>query len=127
MSLIYQDVLKKESKRTFHNLFNLESSKDLLGRGDSETKIKTEICRNWETGSCEYGEKCFFAHGVKELREKTSVKALKLQKCESYFKFGYCINGNKCQYRHTEDFADGASNSLSLGKKKYFAKYSRKL
>jgi len=30
---------------------------------------KTEICRSWkEQGHCEYGEKCTFAHGLRELR-----------------------------------------------------------
>ena len=62
-------------------------------------------------------EKCFFAHGLKELREKSGVKILKLQKCESFFKFGYCINGNKCQFRHTEDPSDGPPTSINFMKK----------
>jgi CCCH-type zinc finger/Zinc finger C-x8-C-x5-C-x3-H type (and similar) len=119
MNQVYQDSLKKENRRNFQNLYNLEVSKDPLAfRGEPEAKIKTEICRNWESGNCEYGDKCFFAHGLKDLREKSNGKALKLQKCESFFKFGYCINGNKCQFRHTDITTDSAVNSLAPGKKK---------
>lgn len=33
-----------------------------------EAKYKTEMCKNWvETGKCNYGEKCKFAHGKNEL------------------------------------------------------------
>lgn len=33
-----------------------------------ETKFKTEMCKNWsETGRCNYGNKCRFAHGKDEL------------------------------------------------------------
>jgi len=32
---------------------------------------KTEICHTWkEQGHCEYGEKCTFAHGLRELRKR---------------------------------------------------------
>ena len=117
MSQNYQEMVKKDSKRHFQNIFNMEANKDPLGiRIDSETKIKTEMCRNWETGNCEYGDKCFFAHGLKELRDKSNLKTLKLQKCDSFFKFGYCINGNKCQFRHTED-SDPQPNPLISNKR----------
>jgi butyrate response factor 1 len=36
-----------------------------------ETKYKTEMCRNWmEHGSCEYGPKCNYAHGKRDLFDK---------------------------------------------------------
>jgi hypothetical protein len=31
-------------------------------------KYKTAICRNWLTGRCDFGSRCFFAHGQAELR-----------------------------------------------------------
>ena len=100
----YQDVSKKENRRNFQNSYNSDANKDSLSyRNELDTKFKTEICRNWETGDCEYGEKCFFAHGPKDLREKPGPKVQKLQKCENFFKNGYCINGNKCLYKHSDN------------------------
>ena len=117
MNQVYQEMLKKENSRNFQNIFSLESNKDILGfSSEPEAKIKTEICRNWEAGSCEYGDKCFFAHGMKELREKFSAKIVKTQKCESFFKFGYCMNGIKCQFKHTDD-GEGLSSTQALAKK----------
>jgi CCCH-type zinc finger/Zinc finger C-x8-C-x5-C-x3-H type (and similar) len=118
MNQAYQDILKKESKRNFQNIFSLEATKDIsMFKSEPEAKIKTEICRNWETGSCEYGEKCFFAHGLKELREKSGLKLQKVQKCENYFKFGYCINGSKCLFKHSGDGLETSSTVLSNQKK----------
>ena len=31
-------------------------------------RYKTAICRNWLTGQCDFGSRCFFAHGQAELR-----------------------------------------------------------
>ena len=36
----------------------------------SYEKYKTEMCRNWQRGNCEFGERCTFAHGAIELRQK---------------------------------------------------------
>lgn len=49
---------------------------------------KTKICEDWETfGSCEYGERCKFAHGNEELRIK-------------FCKYGNkCYNSN-CKFKH---------------------------
>lgn len=38
---------------------------------DFQTKFKTEVCRKWEYGTCEYKGHCAFAHGSHELRVKT--------------------------------------------------------
>ena len=38
-------------------------------------KYKTTICRNWVTGECDYGARCFFAHGQGELRPLKEDKA----------------------------------------------------
>ena len=34
---------------------------------DFTIKYKTELCRNFELGTCKYGDKCAFAHGVNEI------------------------------------------------------------
>lgn len=65
-------------------------------------KFKTELCRNWVEGTCEFQTKCSFAHGVEELRlplrlpEKYKTKA-----CRQFFEAGYCMYGGRCQFRHT--------------------------
>ena len=43
----------------------------------NNSKFKTMICKNFETlGACALGEKCHFAHGVKELRTTNGVGIL---------------------------------------------------
>ncbi|KAG5182633.1 hypothetical protein JKP88DRAFT_164454 [Tribonema minus] len=36
-----------------------------------EANRKTELCRNWQNGTCLYGGKCAFAHGQSELTVQT--------------------------------------------------------
>ena len=67
-------------------------------------RYKTEICKNWEAGFCEFGEKCAFAHGRQEIREKSSYKT---KKCKQFFENGYCMFGNKCIFQHVEDYSNG--------------------
>lgn len=49
-----------------------------------EAKYKTEMCKNWvETGKCNYGDKCKFAHGKNELVQKLAAnKHFKTKKCK---------------------------------------------
>ena len=69
---------------------------------DFKVKFKTEICRNYQNGHCEYGSKCAFAHGEKELREApTDFEAAKKQPCERLMKYGYCLYGEECPYDHS--------------------------
>lgn len=35
--------------------------------GIDQTKRKTKMCMNWESGSCSWGDRCAFAHGATEL------------------------------------------------------------
>ncbi len=36
---------------------------------------KTRLCKNWEnTGECEFGEKCHYAHGSEDLRTRSENK-----------------------------------------------------
>lgn len=90
---------------------------------DYKRKIKTELCKNWELkGFCKYGdkvffssflsfmliknkndEKCCFAHGREELKEKTHLHSnYKTKPCKQYFFQGYCPYGYRCQYMHNE-------------------------
>ena len=97
---------KKDFRKTAPSNYAFDQSKDSQQfRPDSDLRYKTELCRNWETGTCEYRDKCFYAHGLSELREKSGAKTFKDQKCENFFKYGYCISGSKCQFSHIEDSA----------------------
>lgn len=78
---------------------------------ESQMKFKTEFCRNLEAGFCEFGDKCFFAHTLEELREKTHSSTLRHVKCKNYFESGYCMSGSKCQFSHREISPETATNS----------------
>jgi hypothetical protein len=65
--------------------------------------FKTEICKNWTIGTCHWGDKCIFAHGYSELRDKKVVKAnYKTKRCKQFHETGYCVYGNRCQFKHKE-------------------------
>ena len=71
----------------------------------SNENFKTEICRNWSLGFCQWEDKCIFAHGFDELRKKDSVKInYKTRQCKQFHQSGYCIYGNKCQFLHKSQF-----------------------
>ena len=69
-----------------------------------QANYKTELCRNWESGSCEFGDKCTFAHGREELR-RPAQKSLKYKtkKCKQFHSLGYCLYGLRCQFIHTQE------------------------
>ena len=89
----------------------------------SEQRYKTELCRTWvENNFCPYNDKCRFAHGRKELNEKTgTTNKYKLKNCKSFYSKGICPYGPRCQFRHDERKLNNISlsfYSLSLEKKK---------
>lgn len=108
---IRKDFLKPESSSKYH-------SKDFsLSKQDSQAKFKTELCRNLDSGFCEFGEKCFFAHSVEELREKNQVGLLKHLKCKGFFESGYCMNGLRCQFSHRDISPETSANSPNISGK----------
>jgi len=71
---------------------------------DYKRKYKTELCKNWELrGNCKFGDKCCFAHGRRELKNKTLIHVkYKTKPCKQYHQTGYCPYGQRCQYLHKE-------------------------
>lgn len=67
-------------------------------------KFKTEMCKNWvNTGSCQYLDRCSFAHGAHELQGKTHVPVnFKTKVCETFHREGSCQFGARCQFLHSE-------------------------
>ena len=66
-------------------------------------KYRTELCKNYEmTGTCKYGNKCDYAHGLHDLRQKDQVNHyFRLKNCKSFFANGYCPYGVRCQFSHS--------------------------
>ncbi|CAG9334454.1 unnamed protein product [Blepharisma stoltei] len=59
-------------------------------------RYKTELCKNWIEGKCNFGEFCNFAHGECELT--TVNKSV----CKQFQNYGYCLKGSNCLYIHIE-------------------------
>ena len=108
---------KKDSLKGYEYTLKPESKDNYSQRYETQVKYKTEFCRNLQSGFCEFGEKCFFAHSQEELREKSYQTSLKTIKCRSFFELGYCINGTKCQYNHRDHSPETAENSPNNSKK----------
>lgn len=73
----------------------------LPGSDLADSKYKTELCKNWvENASCNYGQLCQFAHGVKELQDSPLPRRKRTQNCRVFYKTGQCMNGDRCIYRH---------------------------
>ena len=77
---------------------------------DYKVKFKTEMCRNWKLGCCEFGDQCMFAHGHEELRSVSS-SSYRTKKCKQFYEKGYCQYGNRCQFKHRDISQETAANS----------------
>ncbi|GAA5951838.1 hypothetical protein JCM21900_004161 [Sporobolomyces salmonicolor] len=74
---------------------------------------KTELCRSWEEkGSCRYGIKCQFAHGVQELREVSRHPKFKSEICRTFWQHGSCPYGRRCCFIH-QSLPSGSAISQS--------------
>lgn len=75
----------------------------LGNENDFKSKYKTEICRNWTQGCCEFGDKCTFAHGYDELRNKDYLASnYRTKNCKQFHEQGFCQYGSRCQFKHIE-------------------------
>lgn len=62
------------------------------------------MCRPYqENGSCKYGEKCQFAHGVEDLRTVSRHPKYKTDLCRTYHSVGFCPYGPRCHFVHAMD------------------------
>ena len=64
---------------------------------------KTEACRNFEErGTCDYGTKCQFAHGPKELRPIARHPKWKTERCRTFWEQGSCPYAKRCCFLHEQ-------------------------
>eukprot|EP00118_Oscarella_pearsei_P003234 m.13509 g.13509 ORF g.13509 m.13509 type:complete len:309 (+) comp24947_c0_seq2:2897-3823(+) len=68
------------------------------------SRYKTELCRPFaEVGSCKYGDKCQFAHGIFELRPLVRHPKYKTELCRTFHAIGFCPYGPRCHFVHNLD------------------------
>ena len=70
------------------------------GEQETRVKYKTELCRNWELASaCEYGDRCQFAHGARELRALFRNVRYKTVFCRNFHAAeNFCAYGMHCAF-----------------------------
>jgi len=67
----------------------------------TQNLYKTELCRSFgETGTCRYGSKCQFAHGVSDLRPILRHPKYKTEVCKTFQTIGTCPYGKRCRFIH---------------------------
>ncbi|XP_055030612.1 mRNA decay activator protein ZFP36L1 [Misgurnus anguillicaudatus] len=72
------------------------------------TRYKTELCRTYEeSGTCKYGAKCQFAHGMEELRGLNRHPKYKTEPCRTFHTIGFCPYGARCHFIHNADEMQG--------------------
>jgi Zinc finger C-x8-C-x5-C-x3-H type (and similar) len=83
----------------YSNQFQQEAKKIRKAYNESNynIKYKTEICKNWLSGQCKFGEFCIFAHGTEEIKSNAPQK---LQECKNFKNNHWCSYGDKCQFKH---------------------------
>lgn len=90
-----------------------KSKKKIKKTNDFSIRFKTEVCRNWELGFCEFGDKCTFAHGLGEIRNKEGQPTKTSKACKHYLRSGYCLSGLKCTLEHIDETLNTAYSSPS--------------
>ncbi|VDM33364.1 unnamed protein product [Hydatigera taeniaeformis] len=73
--------------------------------GSGRSLYKTEICKRYlmnPNSACEYGARCRFAHGLKELHLTARHPRYKTEHCRAYQLTGSCRYGKRCDFIHNE-------------------------
>jgi len=82
------------------------------------SRYKTELCRPFEeNGTCKYGDKCQFAHGLHELRNLSRHPKYKSELCRTFHTVGFCPYGPRCHFIHNpEERKLGVANAEQQAK-----------
>ena len=88
--ICYSTQFQKEEKRIRKDYNDYEFN----------IKYKTEICKNWLSGQCKFGDTCIFAHGKQEIKLNSSQKS---KECKNFKSSYFCPYGEKCQFKHIQN------------------------
>ena len=81
------------------------------------SRYKTELCRPFqESGTCKYGDRCQFAHGVEEIRTLVRHPKYKTELCRTFHSTGFCPYGPRCHFVHNPDEVREAAKSSKARK-----------
>mmetsp|Transcript_40130 Transcript_40130/g.45866 ORF Transcript_40130/g.45866 Transcript_40130/m.45866 type:complete len:199 (+) Transcript_40130:467-1063(+) len=97
---------------TYQNCAVMEPAQKKKQLMPNSNRYKTELCKNWQNGVCEYNDKCIFAHGYHEMRPKMYPN-FRTQLCKNYSSYRWCPYGSRCQFIH-EDSAEQESINVTL-------------
>jgi len=80
-----------------------------------ESRYKTELCRQFmELGTCEYSDRCLFAHGMYELKHMPHRHPKhKTERCSAFHDIGFCAFGPRCSFIHGHVDADTIIENIS--------------
>ena len=79
----------------------------------NSSRYKTELCRPYEeNGTCKYGDKCQFAHGMHELRSLVRHPKYKTELCRTFHTTGFCPYGPRCHFIHNKEEARIHNNNI---------------
>ncbi|XP_046877964.1 mRNA decay activator protein ZFP36L1b [Hypomesus transpacificus] len=83
----------------------------------NSSRYKTELCRPFEeNGTCKYGDKCQFAHGIHELRSLSRHPKYKTELCRTFHTIGFCPYGPRCHFIHNAEERRGPPPLSSFNK-----------
>lgn len=89
------------------------------------SRYKTELCRPFEeAGVCKYGDKCQFAHGMRELRNLQRHPKYKTELCRTFHSVGFCPYGPRCHFVHNAEEARRREPSSPGGSLASLSSYS---
>jgi len=128
---------KKPRRKTRENVRKkrlISTTKDVLKKAErkqskkvqqkNKSLHKTELCTHFTlTSTCLFNEKCFFAHGIRELKKRVRVGNFKTQPCvDCPREKSRCMFGSRCNYCHP-----GEALRRTVGSAYYDVNYYKKL
>lgn len=66
-----------------------------------------------EAGTCKYGDKCQFAHGMQELRNLQRHPKYKTELCRTFHTVGFCPYGPRCHFVHNAEEARNHNRAVA--------------
>ncbi|KAJ2841143.1 hypothetical protein J3B02_006029 [Coemansia erecta] len=67
-----------------------------------------------QQGVCDRGDKCCFAHGISDLRQRVRPPNFKTQPCRNMDQNGSCPYGSKCDFIHNIEQHSSSTSSRTL-------------